>query len=244
MRSGREIVIAHGLWHQPAHFDRLVAALRRHGFVTHVPRLHRGSLDADTTAVQRVVSACEVPPLVLGHSYGGSVVTGLTGAAHLLFVAAFVPSQEESAASLGGEHPLVSPAVAKHVDGSTTIRSHLARAYLYGDCSSADADWATSLLVAQQPGHGRGKPARVSWQTTDSTYVICEDDVALDPRLQERMSRRCATTVRLKSDHSPYISHPDELADIINSASRAMDRRWDGSRQVDRKEAAGSDPVQ
>ena len=71
-----EVILVHGLWHRPAHLDRLTAFLRAHGIGVHVPRLHRGSLTNDTASVQSVVDALPVAPGVLGHSYGGSVITG------------------------------------------------------------------------------------------------------------------------------------------------------------------------
>lgn len=68
-----EVILVHGIWHQPAHFDRLTAALRSHGIGVHVPRLHRCSLTNDAAAVQSVVDALPVAPAALGHSYGGRV---------------------------------------------------------------------------------------------------------------------------------------------------------------------------
>jgi hypothetical protein len=105
----------HGLWHQPAHFDRLAEDLRRLGANVHAPRLHRGSLGADTAVVQETVDGCLVPPVVLGHSYGGSVITGLERVRHLMYVAAFVPAAGESGAILGGPSALVNDAI-----GTTT----------------------------------------------------------------------------------------------------------------------------
>lgn len=64
----REMVLVHGLWHQPAHFDPLTSVLRRRGFTVHTPRLHRGSLRADTRAVQSIVDRCEAPPVVVGNT--------------------------------------------------------------------------------------------------------------------------------------------------------------------------------
>lgn len=65
MKQPTEIVLVHGLWHQPAHFDRLADDLRRQGASVHVPRLHRGSLAADTAVVQELVDGCLVRPVVL-----------------------------------------------------------------------------------------------------------------------------------------------------------------------------------
>lgn len=215
MTQRMEVVLVHGLWHQPAHFDRLAEDLRRQGARVHVPRLHRGSLAADTEVAQEMVDGCEGTPVVLGHSYGGSVITGLERVRHLLFVAAFVPAAGESGAMLGGPSALVNDAVRHNEDGSTSIQPDRARGVLYDDCSEADSVWATSLLVPQQPGHGRGVPARTAWGTIESTYIFCEQDKALSPTLQERMARRCTRAFRWNSGHSPFISQPARLTRLI-----------------------------
>ena len=169
MRLQPEVVLVHGLWHQPAHFDRLADSLRGYGVTVHVPRLHRASLAADTAAVQEMVDACRVPPVVLGHSYGGSVITGLGRVRHLIYVAAFVPAAGESGALLGGADALVNDAVQHNDDGTTSIQPWRAREVLYADCTESDSDWATALLVPQQPGHGRGVPGHIAWQSIEST---------------------------------------------------------------------------
>ncbi|SDK47967.1 alpha/beta hydrolase [Arthrobacter sp. ok362] len=215
MNQQTEVVIAHGLWHQPAHFDQLVAELSRLGVNVHVPRLHRGSLAADTAAVQKTVDGCLRPPVVLGHSYGGSVITGLERIRHLLYVAAFVPAADESSALLGGPAALVNDAIRHNDDGSTSIQTDRAHEVLYADCSPDDSSWATSLLVPQQPGHGRGVPSHIAWKTTESTYIHCEQDRALSPALQERMAARCTKVFSLNSSHSPFISQPGRLTRLI-----------------------------
>jgi len=211
MYQQTEVVIVHGLWHQPAHFDQLAAQLRRLGASVRVPRLHRGSLVADTAVVQEAVDGCLRPPVVLGHSYGGSVITGLERVCHLMYVAAFVPAAGESGAMLGGPSALVNAAIRHNDDGSTSIQPERAREVLYADCSAADSARATSLLVPQQPGHGRGVPRRIAWKTNESTYILCERDRALSPVLQRQMAGRCTKIVSLNSSHSPFISQPEWL---------------------------------
>ncbi|MFE6760245.1 alpha/beta fold hydrolase [Streptomyces sp. NPDC057684] len=71
------VVLVHGLYHRPEHFALVAERLRTAGTQAVVPELHRGSLPADTTAVQAVINSLPMPPTVLGHSYGGSVITGL-----------------------------------------------------------------------------------------------------------------------------------------------------------------------
>lgn len=237
MRQQSAVVLVHGLWHQPAHFDRLAESLRGHGLTVHVPRLHRGSLAADTAAVQKVVDACPVLPVALGHSYGGSVITGLERVRHLIYVAAFVPSAGESGALLGGAVPLVNDAVQINDDGTTSIDAERAPEVLYADCTEDDSKWATALLVPQQPGHGRGVPARIARQSIESTYVACRHDNALSPAVQERMAGRCTNTVTLDSSHSPFISRTEELTATILAIAFDGDSAQDRSSNADRNSA-------
>ncbi len=95
------VVLVHGLYHQAGHFGVVAAGLRRVGVEVVVPELHRGSLREDTRVVQEAVDGFGVAPVVVGHSYGGSVITGVRGAGHLVYLAAFVLDAGESAAEWG-----------------------------------------------------------------------------------------------------------------------------------------------
>lgn len=99
------VVLVHGLYHQAGHFGVVAAGLRRVGVEVVVPELHRGSLREDTRVVQEAVDGFGVAPVVVGHSYGGSVITGVRGAGHLVYLAAFVLDAGESAAGWGGGRP-------------------------------------------------------------------------------------------------------------------------------------------
>ncbi|MFD5143021.1 alpha/beta hydrolase [Streptomyces sp. NPDC058401] len=209
------VVLVHGLYHRPEHFAVLAERLRTDGTEVAVPELHRGSLAADTGAVQAVIDALPEPPLVLGHSYGGSVITGIRGAAHLVYLAAFVLDADESAASLGGASQQLKGAIVAEPDGSTTLHPDLAVGTLYGDCPEPLAAQAVGLLRAQAPGCGRGVPQHHSWKETPSTYVICAQDRAIDPGLQRTMASRCADVREWQTGHSPFVGQPDLIAELL-----------------------------
>ncbi|MFF1919943.1 alpha/beta hydrolase [Streptomyces sp. NPDC058221] len=214
------VVLVHGLYHDPRHFYPVVRELRAAGVEVAVPELHRGSLPADTEAVQAVVDAMEEPPLVLGHSYGGSVITGLTGVGHLVYLAAFVPAEGESAARLGGSTALLASAVVKDADGVTHVEPSVAVDVFYDDAPAGRAAWAVSLLRPQKPGCGRGVPQRQAWRSTPSTYVICARDRAIDPAVQREMSSRCSTTLTWDTSHSPFVSEPGRVASVLQNLLR------------------------
>ncbi|MFD5618935.1 alpha/beta fold hydrolase [Streptomyces yangpuensis] len=209
------VVLVHGLYHRPEHFAVVAEGLRTDGTAVAVPELHRGSLAADTAAVQAVIDALPEPPVVLGHSYGGSVITGVRGAAHLVYLAAFALDAGESAASLGGASQQLKDAIVAEPDGSTTLNPGLAIDTLYGDCPEPLAARAVDLLRTQAPGCGRGVPHHHGWKTTPSTYVICAQDRAIDPSLQRTMAARCIDVREWQTGHSPFVGRPDLIVELL-----------------------------
>lgn len=153
---------------------------------------------------------------MLGHSYGGSVITGVRGAGHLVYLAAFVLDVGESAAGLGGASPQLQDAITPEPDGSTSLHRDRAVDTLYGDCPEPLAAWAVGrLLRAQAPGCGRGVPERHSWKHTASTYVVCGRDRAIDPGLQRKMASRCTDVREWQTGHSPFVGQPDLIVELL-----------------------------
>lgn len=212
-----DVVLVHGLFHQGAHMDALAAALRRRGARVQAPQLHRGSLEADVAAVQTVVDECATPPVLVGHSYGGAVVADVHGGCGDVFVAAFVPEVGESCAELGGPDAPVNAWVRPHPSGGSFVPPESARELFYADCTAEDAARATDLLVPQAAGHGRGVVRRATWKDVPSHYVVCDADRAVSPALQREMAQRCDSRQHVAASHSPYISRPEFLAEVITS---------------------------
>ncbi|MEU0918425.1 alpha/beta hydrolase [Streptomyces cyaneofuscatus] len=210
-------VLVHGLYHRPEHFGPVADGLRAAGFEAVVPELHRGSLAADTAAVQAAVDALDRPPLLLGHSYGGSVITGVRGARHLVYLAAFAPDSGESAAALGGASPQLRDAVVpgEGPDGTTRLDPGRAADVLYDDCPGPLAARAVGLLRPQAPGCGRGIPEHHSWKLIPSTYVVCAGDRAIDPALQRTLAARCTAVREWPTGHSPFVSRPALVVDLV-----------------------------
>ncbi|WP_374778114.1 alpha/beta hydrolase [Streptomyces sp. NBC_01310] len=217
------VVLVHGLYHRPVHFALVVERLQAAGTEVLVPELHRGSLPADTAAVQAAVDALREPPIVLGHSYGGSVITGVRGAGRLVYLAAFVPDAGESAAGLGGASPHLREAIVPGPDGSTSLHPDRAVDALYGDCPEPLAAWAVDLLRTQAPGCGRGIPERQAWKHTPATYVVCAQDRAIDRSLQRTMSSRCTDVREWQTGHSPFVARPDLVVEL---AQELLASRW------------------
>lgn len=223
-----EVVLVHGLFHQPAHLQALAEALRGMGATVYSPRLHHGSLEGDTAAAQSVLDRCIKAPTVVGHSYGGAVASGLHGAGAFVFVAAFVPDVGESCAQLGGPEAPVNAWVRPHPDGGSFVPADAATALFFADCHPDEAERAVDLLVPQASGHGRGIVRHAAWKQTRSHYVVCTADQAMSPQLQHRLAGRCTSSQIIDASHSPYISQPDFLAEIIVSAGAPSSRHQTG----------------
>ncbi|MFF9121690.1 alpha/beta hydrolase [Streptomyces sp. NPDC014889] len=224
------VVLVHGLYHRPEHFAVVAERLWTAGTEVVVPELHRGSLPTDTAAVQAAIDTLQEPPIVLGHSYGGSVITGVRGAGHLVYLAAFVLDVGESAASLGGASPQLRDAINPELGGSTSLHPDRAVDTLYGDCPEPLVTWAVGLLRAQASGCGRGVPEHHSWKHTPSTYVVCAQDRAIDPGLQRRMAARCNDVREWQTGHSPFVGQPDLIVALLQEllAANTSRRRDEG----------------
>ncbi|MGW4374874.1 alpha/beta fold hydrolase [Streptomyces albidoflavus] len=234
------VVLVHGLYHQAEHFGVVAAGLRRVGVEVVVPELHRGSLREDTRVVQEAVDGFGVAPVVVGHSYGGSVITGVRGAGHLVYLAAFVLDAGESAAGWGGGSAALRDAVVavgeegatrrgggatRRGGGATRLRPELAAGVLYGDCPAPLARRAVGLLREQGPGCGRGVPERQGWRTTPSTYVVCARDRAIHPGVQRRMAARCGEVREWPTGHSPFVGRPELVVGLVREVLAGLGGR-------------------
>jgi len=176
-------------------------------------------LDDDAAAV--VERARGVGPVVLvGHSYGGSVITQAAPFVEelrgLIYVAALLPQQGESSTDASRAVKIrTNLDEAIYLDGEfLRLRRELAGAALYHDCDEELARWALDNLSTQTLASFRS--ARTSNDVAvPRRYVVCSDDCAIDPSTQAIMASRCGDVVAVASGHSPFFSHPNTLADLI-----------------------------
>jgi pimeloyl-ACP methyl ester carboxylesterase len=224
------IVLVHGAWHgawcwsyvQAGLTDRGVPSLALdlpgHG----VSPLPLGDLYGDAAEVQRVLATIEGPVVLVGHSYGGTVITEAAvdrpNVAHLVYLAAFCIDVGESLmeTSMGWhEHPDLGDAMEMRDDGASVLRADGIALGLYGSCSIDQVAVAARLLDAQ-PMATFAQPIRTAtWRTIPSTYVVCAEDRAIVPSLQRHMATRCNEVVELDTDHSPFFSAVDDTVELL-----------------------------
>lgn len=236
------VVLVHGAWHDARCFDRVVAELERRGIdAIAVDRPGHGASVAplgdvagDATAVRAVLDSIDGPVVLVGHSYGGVVISEAGDAPnvqHLVYLTALVCDVGESAGTAlaagdgdGGEPSVLvqSGAIAFHDDSTVTINLDFARDAFYADCDDATVADAIAQLQPQHAATLTDAVTTAAWRTKPSTYVVCTQDRAIVPSAQRALAARCGHVVELDASHSPFLSMPDQVADVIEPLARGV----------------------
>lgn len=165
----------------------------------------------------------EKGPLVLvAHSYGAAVVAEaapkIADLRGIVYLAGLVPRLGQSPSDVTREYGLRSPLdeAIRRDDGILSLEPELAAPALYGDCDENLQKWAITKVSTQTLASFR-TPRTSENIAVATTYVVCQRDQALSPEVQRQVALRCDDIVEIDSDHSPFLSHPHELADLLES---------------------------
>ncbi len=219
------IVLVHGAWTDGSGWQGIHGILRARGYKVSIVQIPLTSLADDVAAVDRVLARQDGATLLVGHSYGGAVITEAGNAANvagLVYVAAFVPDVGESVESLvEGEAPqLLQPSA----DGFSFFNPTLFPQVFAHDLTVAQGAF---LAAAQAPPAGAAFGTRLThaaWRSRRSWYVLATEDRVIPPAAQRRMAARAnATVTDVRGSHAVYISQPRAVADAIDAAARAVD---------------------
>jgi pimeloyl-ACP methyl ester carboxylesterase len=240
------IVLVHGAWHGAWCWELVLEQLRSAGLRAEAIDLPGhgddagplGDLHADATRLTEVLEETKGPVVLVGHSYGGAVVTeaGLhPSVKHLVYVCALAVDSDETCSTVVLDEaeqmglsfdgmPDLSNGIKVSGDGVTTIEASVAAAALYNGCSTELIEWAISKLGAQRIDSLQQGPLEVAWREKPSTYVICADDKIVHPGLQRLMAKRCTESVEWESGHSPFLSMPGRLVSLLGDLVLQIDR--------------------
>jgi pimeloyl-ACP methyl ester carboxylesterase len=228
-RSSTGIVLVPGAWFAPEAWGAVAERLRADGHPVSVTHLTGSSLADDTNQVLESITTLGGPPPVLcGHSYSGAVITGLPSerVAHLVFLAAVMPTEEETVLGLAGSEPsgmLEAARPAEGRPGYTVLDPAAAAEMLFTQSSPGEAAAHAAALVAQNMAPGDQAPQRVAWREVPSTYIVCEQDRTLSPILQRRLAGRATVTESWDSDHTPFLRVPAEVARLLAGIATQID---------------------
>jgi pimeloyl-ACP methyl ester carboxylesterase len=213
-------VLVHGGWHSASCWDLVRAELAADGIKSVAPQLPMTStLDVDAAVVRETLDRLEDDAVVLAHSWGGSPVTlGASGAPnvrHLIYLAAFmIEAGRPSSVDMRLLPPMDSVRIGPEV---AVVNPEFAFAAFYHDCAPAVAAQCTAQL---RPFACRGwdlveTSAAPAWRLYPTTYVVCARDRAMNPDDQRAMAANAGDVVELDTSHSPFLSRPRQVADVI-----------------------------
>lgn len=244
--GAKPLLLVHGAWHGAWCWEPAVAALTERGIPAVAIDLPGHGDDAgglsdlhgDAERVRRALDEFDEPVVLVGHSYGGVVITEAgvhPGASELVFLASFnldsgesamsaAIAQSEAAALDHSDRPDALGHTHVAADGTSTIDSEGARILFYNDCSDEVADWAVARLGRFPMANLSQTPGAVAWRHRPSTYAVCTLDNIVHPDLQRILARRADHVVEWPTGHSPFLSRPDLVADLLASVAGG-DRR-------------------
>ncbi len=222
----RNVVLVHGAFADGAGWRGVYDDLTARGYRVSVVQDPMTSLADDVSSTQRVLARQDGPAILVGHSYGGAVITEAGVApnvAGLVYVAAFAPDAGESLGALLGQIPPPELVIAPSPDGFGFVDLATFKAGFAGDLSDADAAF---LRDSQGPIALSifGTPlTQAAWRSRPSWYVLATQDRAIDPRLQRQMATRInADVTEVEASHVAFISRPHDVADVIDRAARTV----------------------
>jgi pimeloyl-ACP methyl ester carboxylesterase len=226
MNGRPNIVLIHGAWADGSCWTGVIERLQADGFHVRAPQFALSSLTDDVARLRQVLEFQDGPTIVVGHSYGGQILTALgTDAAKvvgLVYIAAFALDEGESLGALLSQGP-VTPAL-EHLFtdargfGWLSEEDFVEHFAADVDPARARAMWAVQQALASSAFTDvMGPPA---WKSLPSWYLVAENDEALPPDAERQFAARMgATTVEVPSSHVAMVSHPTEVAELIERAA-------------------------
>lgn len=222
------IVFAHGLWADGSCFSKVIPALQADGHEVVSAQNSLDTLEGDVAAVIRALGRVSRPAVLVGHSYGGTVITA-AGAdkrvAGLVYIAALAPDDDETSNSLIGKFPTTP--VFSHIDvaeGRIWLRPDGIGCFA-GDLSQEEQQlvWATQGVPAANLFDQ--KMAGTAWKAKPSWYIVAKNDQTVQPALERFCAKRMgATTYEADSSHVPMLSKPSLMIDVIRTAAKAVQK--------------------
>jgi pimeloyl-ACP methyl ester carboxylesterase len=229
MNTRPNIVLIHGAWAEGSCWNGVIERLQADGYHVTAPQFPLTAQADDVARLRQVLDLQDGPTVVAGHSYGGQVITALgadaPNVAGLVYIAAFGLDQGESLGALLSQGP-VTPALAHLLTDEQGFGWLSEDDFVDHFAGDVDPVKAKALYAVQQPiamaifEEVMGVPA---WKTLPSWYLVATDDEALPPDAERLFANRMgATTVEIPSSHVAMISHPSEVAELIETAAKAV----------------------
>jgi pimeloyl-ACP methyl ester carboxylesterase len=219
------VVLVHGSFADGSGWRDVADELTKDGFKVAIVQEPETSFAADVSAVQRVVKQMSGPVVLVGHSYGGAVITQAGNDAQvqsLVYIAAFQPDSGEATGPLSQKIPAATKGIAPTPDGYLFVKEDV-----FASDFAADVPKKTAAFLAQSQVYTAadafGTPiTTAAWRSKPSWAVVSTDDRMINPDLERFMTKRAgSTTIEIKASHAVYVSHPKEVVAVIERAAQS-----------------------
>jgi pimeloyl-ACP methyl ester carboxylesterase len=221
------IVLVHGAWADSSSWSPVIERLRRDGYPVRALANPLQGLTSDTAYVTSYLSTIDGPKVLVGHSYGGAVITNAATAVpdvkSLVYIAGFIPAKGETIGELAAKSTPPLPLISTQVPGGTEVSLDPAqfRSAFAGDLDEAAA---TDLAITQRPANTKAvTDASVTegFRTIPSWALLTRQDHAISPDLQRFMTTRAhARVTEVDASHAVMLSRPSAVTKIIEQAAR------------------------
>jgi len=229
MKENANILLVHGAWADGSCWSKVILLLKEKGYNVTAAQIPLTSLADDIAVTQRWLATQKEPTILVGHSYGGAVITGAANGMPqvkaLVYITAFGLDAGESLASLSKQGPPSAGSAAIEGDDKGYLwinREKFHRAF----AADATNDEAYVMAAVQKPlalASFAGEEVTPAWKTIPSWYLVCTDDQMIPPPAQEFMAKRMNATVRsVASSHAAFISKPAAVAEIVTLAAQSV----------------------
>jgi pimeloyl-ACP methyl ester carboxylesterase len=229
MNTKPSIVLVHGSFADASGWGRIILTLQKRGYDVSAVQNPLTSYADDVATTKRMIDAQPGNVVVVGHSYGGAVITaaaaGNPNVKALVYVAAFGPDVAETFGDLLGRMGTSGVEATFRPDAIGSL--YLDRASFHATfCADLPADEAAVMAVSQKPIPGAIFGASLeapAWKTIPSWYIVALNDKVIRPDLEQFMAQRMnAKTTEIKASHVVFMSHADEVAKVIVEAAESV----------------------
>ena len=220
----KSVVLVHGAFADGSGWKPVADILERHGYTVYVVQEPETTFDADVAATRAVLDRSG-PCVLVGHSYGGMIISeaGDHPSVHsLVYVAAFQPEVGESAGGLQSKTPPASNSVVPAGGGFVQVKPEVFPQDFAADIPKATAHFMSISQVPIAAAIFDAKVTTAAWSQKPSYAVVAQQDRMINPELERFMSKRAkSNTIELPGSHAIFLSHPQEVAALIEKAANA-----------------------
>jgi pimeloyl-ACP methyl ester carboxylesterase len=228
----RNIVLVHGAWADGSGWKGVYDILVKDGYNVSIVQEPETTFKEDVAATKRILAQQDGPCILVGHSYGGAVVTEAgtdPSVVGLVYIAAHMPDTGENEADDGKRFPSdlgKSGAIKKTADGFTYIDPAQFHEYFAADVPAEQAAFMARSQVLNFADNFSATITTAAWRSKPSWMLVSKKDRAINPDLERWYAARAKSqTVEVAgASHAVYVSHPKEVADLIESAARAVSK--------------------